>query len=370
MTTAGLGEGGKKSSSTPGFVDDPPGSTAAHSHHHHHHHQTTGSGGAGSEGKDDEALSSLLLLLKSNANNNDETNIAKDSKGKRSATGSERSLRGETTSSSGKTIKMEDLRGYFHLPIVEVAKQLGTCTTALKKICRKNKIKKWPYRQIRSITKSIQSLEMASLNDSLQEELRAQYREQITYLQKAIDELIRDPNAEVDVSDIKLSDGDNSGDEDNTYKISRSVQQIMMAAAATAVMETSSSSSSGRGNTTKRKAADDSESHKEKADHSYQNAMIPPPLLPISVGETTVTQVNNVDGGNNKKSKVHFVGPVQLAALQRKKLRITKKLVPLIEPDICNNFKMDFLPHSILQYKYLTPAPDMNTMLEYQQIVR
>ncbi|KAJ1394981.1 RWP-RK domain-containing protein, partial [Ochromonadaceae sp. CCMP2298] len=85
-------------------------------------------------------------------------------------------------------------RNYFHLPIVEVAKQLGTCTTALKKICRKNKISKWPYRQIRSITKSIQSLEMASLNDTLNEELRIQYRQQIVTLQTAIDSLIRDPN--------------------------------------------------------------------------------------------------------------------------------------------------------------------------------
>ena len=62
------------------------------------------------------------------------------------------------------------------------------------KVCRKLKIKKWPYRQIRSITKSVQSLEMASLNDALLEAERARYREQITLLQNTLDLLIQDPN--------------------------------------------------------------------------------------------------------------------------------------------------------------------------------
>lgn len=116
----------------------------------------------------------------------------------RRAPATERSLRGDSAPLS-KSIKLEHLRKFFHLPIVEVARQLGTCTTALKKICRKNRISKWPYRQIKSITKSIQSLEMASLNDALPDETRLQYRQQIVSLQAAIDDLIKDPNSSVDL---------------------------------------------------------------------------------------------------------------------------------------------------------------------------
>lgn len=88
----------------------------------------------------------------------------------------------------------EELRKYFHLPIVEVAKQLGICTTLLKKLCRKNKIHRWPYRQIRSISKSIQSLEMAALNEGLVDRERSRYRDQIGMLQHSLEALIQDPN--------------------------------------------------------------------------------------------------------------------------------------------------------------------------------
>ena len=104
-----------------------------------------------------------------------------------------------------KTIKIEDLRRFFHLPINEVAAQLGTCATALKKICRRNKINKWPFRQIRSITKSIQSLEYATLNESLTEAAKAQYKQQILTLKKAIDDIVLDPNVEVTLVNMGLN---------------------------------------------------------------------------------------------------------------------------------------------------------------------
>jgi hypothetical protein len=89
---------------------------------------------------------------------------------------------------------MDDLRRYFHLPIVEVARQLGICTTLLKKVCRRMRIQRWPYRQIRSITKSVQSLEMACLNEGLLESERAKFHDQIKVLQNTLDLLIQDPN--------------------------------------------------------------------------------------------------------------------------------------------------------------------------------
>jgi hypothetical protein len=102
----------------------------------------------------------------------------------------DRQVRPDNIQPLSESVKIEDLRKYFHLPIVEVARQPGTCTTALKKVSRKNKINKRPYRQIRSITKIVLSLEMASLNDTLSEDLRIQYRQKIVTLQNAIDELI------------------------------------------------------------------------------------------------------------------------------------------------------------------------------------
>lgn len=141
------------------------------------------------QGQDDEALSSLLLLLRSNQ--------TKDQPESSTAEAGEEPRGKPKDSFRNANIKqytIEELRRYFHLPIVEVAKQLGICTTLLKKVCRKLKIKKWPYRQIRSITKSVQSLEMASLNDALLEAERTRYREQITLLQNTLDLLIQDPN--------------------------------------------------------------------------------------------------------------------------------------------------------------------------------
>ena len=101
---------------------------------------------------------------------------------------------GSQKSSISRNIKIDDLRSYFHLPIVEVAKQLGICTTLLKRVCRTNKIKKWPYRQIRSIAKSIQSLEMSSMNGLLPEAERDKSQEQITFLKRSLEALIDDPS--------------------------------------------------------------------------------------------------------------------------------------------------------------------------------
>eukprot|EP00276_Gloeochaete_wittrockiana_P020510 CAMPEP_0184360466 /NCGR_PEP_ID=MMETSP1089-20130417/125148_1 /TAXON_ID=38269 ORGANISM="Gloeochaete wittrockiana, Strain SAG46.84" /NCGR_SAMPLE_ID=MMETSP1089 /ASSEMBLY_ACC=CAM_ASM_000445 /LENGTH=116 /DNA_ID=CAMNT_0026699665 /DNA_START=70 /DNA_END=416 /DNA_ORIENTATION=- len=43
------------------------------------------------------------------------------------------------------------LAQHFHLPLHQAAERLGLCTSALKKVCRRNGIKKWPYRKLRAI---------------------------------------------------------------------------------------------------------------------------------------------------------------------------------------------------------------------------
>ena len=44
----------------------------------------------------------------------------------------------------------EILEKYYHKPLQQVAKEIGICTTVLKKICRSCGIKRWPFRSITS----------------------------------------------------------------------------------------------------------------------------------------------------------------------------------------------------------------------------
>lgn len=44
------------------------------------------------------------------------------------------------------------------MPLNEVAKKFGMCTTALKKLCRKYGVMQWPHRKLRSLEKKIASL--------------------------------------------------------------------------------------------------------------------------------------------------------------------------------------------------------------------
>jgi hypothetical protein len=46
----------------------------------------------------------------------------------------------------------------FHLTLKAAAKKLGIGVTLLKKVCRKHKIKRWPYRVITSLDRMIERL--------------------------------------------------------------------------------------------------------------------------------------------------------------------------------------------------------------------
>lgn len=45
---------------------------------------------------------------------------------------------------------LEDVSPFFHLPIEEAAKELGVCSSALKRRCRRLGIKRWPFRKVRA----------------------------------------------------------------------------------------------------------------------------------------------------------------------------------------------------------------------------
>eukprot|EP00271_Cylindrocystis_brebissonii_P010124 TRINITY_DN26219_c0_g1_i1.p1 TRINITY_DN26219_c0_g1~~TRINITY_DN26219_c0_g1_i1.p1 ORF type:complete len:202 (-),score=45.45 TRINITY_DN26219_c0_g1_i1:50-655(-) len=56
-------------------------------------------------------------------------------------------------------LRVADLAQHFHLPINLAAKELGICPTVLKKICRRNNMRRWPHRKIKSIERIIATLE-------------------------------------------------------------------------------------------------------------------------------------------------------------------------------------------------------------------
>lgn len=52
-------------------------------------------------------------------------------------------------------IEFADLQAHFHLPMAEVARRFGVCTTFFKKMCRIHGIRRWPYRKLKSLQKKI-----------------------------------------------------------------------------------------------------------------------------------------------------------------------------------------------------------------------
>lgn len=87
------------------------------------------------------------------------------------------------------SITLDKLRCYFHLQSADVAKLLGIGRTMMKRVCRRLNIKKWPYRQIRSIAQTIQSYEITSLHSSEATEIS----EKISLMKKELQSLMADP---------------------------------------------------------------------------------------------------------------------------------------------------------------------------------
>merc|ERR1711871_705003 len=48
-------------------------------------------------------------------------------------------------------ITLEVLESHYHLPMAEVARKFEVCLTYFKKVCRRHGVKRWPYRQLKSI---------------------------------------------------------------------------------------------------------------------------------------------------------------------------------------------------------------------------
>jgi len=92
--------------------------------------------------------------------------------------------------SSAQTMDFDQLSNFFHLPINDASKELGICTTLLKKICRRNGIARWPYRKIRSLDKRIATLEIAIVKNP---EAEKQLNKEISTLHDKRKHLMKKP---------------------------------------------------------------------------------------------------------------------------------------------------------------------------------
>ncbi|KAJ0987332.1 hypothetical protein J5N97_005688 [Dioscorea zingiberensis] len=86
-----------------------------------------------------------------------------------------------------KQLDMSEVGNFFNIPIVEAAKKLQICSTALKHICRRHGVKRWPFRKVQSKEKAISNLENELKNKSGEEAEKIQ--KQINKLRTAIERI-------------------------------------------------------------------------------------------------------------------------------------------------------------------------------------
>lgn len=103
-----------------------------------------------------------------------------------------------------KAITLEELKLHFNKPIVDVAKEFGVCITLMKKICRKNGIKRWPHRLIRSLDKRIQNAELALQSATGAEYQRCQ--EQLVMLRRKLEAVFENPNIKMKETELDALD--------------------------------------------------------------------------------------------------------------------------------------------------------------------
>ncbi|KAJ0405632.1 hypothetical protein P43SY_007733 [Pythium insidiosum] len=109
---------------------------------------------------------------------------------------------------ASQNITFEMLREHFSKPLKDAANHFGVCTTLLKKICRKNGIQSWPYRQIVGLRKSIASMEQQV--QYFDGDQKRQYADQLRKLQIKLESFIRTGQAPSDDADSETPDDNES----------------------------------------------------------------------------------------------------------------------------------------------------------------
>lgn len=84
--------------------------------------------------------------------------------------------------STSANFELAELQKYYHLPLREAARRLGSCEAVVKRVCRRKQIQRWPYRQVSSKLIKIQHLckYMAHVSDAEQKSRIQQKIKQLT----------------------------------------------------------------------------------------------------------------------------------------------------------------------------------------------
>ena len=230
------------------------------------------------------------------------------------------------------------LKKYYHLPMLKAARQLGVGLTIFKKICRVNNIR-WPSRQIISLTKSIQSVEMAASNPALYPFERDKYMRMSRKLRHAIDLIVEDPNTVISEELFNMnasSDTNITVEEANALPpMINDVQAIIDASIASTEVDTSSSEVK-----TKQKTID----KKTKTDVD-QDAIFD---KIINFGESKVDFSLLPDEERvPEQPDFYFLTPIHLIPLEIQKNRKLKRILPMVDPDVSHEMIMDLDPSNL-----------------------
>ena len=223
------------------------------------------------------------------------------------------------------------LRPYFHLPMLKAARQLGLGSTMFKKICRMNNIR-WPSRKIISLTKSIQSVEMAALTPEIHPYERDNYKRMSLKLRHAIDLIIQDPNTIISEELFNIDASSNAritAEEVNALPPTVHDVQAVIDASIVAVAEVDPEIS-----VAKKIKKTESEMDQEVEFNKSIN------FAKCKVEFTLFPEEKRVSG----QPPFCFHAPVHLTALKRQNIARMKRVIPLVEPDVSHQMVIDLDP--------------------------
>ncbi|KAJ0232599.1 RWP-RK domain protein [Hirschfeldia incana] len=83
-------------------------------------------------------------------------------------------------------LTVKDMSELFELPIEQAARRLRICTTAVKKICRRGEVYRWPQRKLKSLREKV-AAQKSVVSKSTDARVRAQAEEKMENFEKQID---------------------------------------------------------------------------------------------------------------------------------------------------------------------------------------
>ncbi|CAH8316602.1 unnamed protein product [Eruca vesicaria subsp. sativa] len=87
-----------------------------------------------------------------------------------------------------RNLTVKDMSQLFDLPIEEAARRLRICTTAVKKICRRGEVYRWPRRKLKSLREKVAALKCV-VNKTTDARVKARAEEKIDKFEKHIKEI-------------------------------------------------------------------------------------------------------------------------------------------------------------------------------------